>query len=554
MERMINVRYNGKEQSFPAGVCFGDIVNAMEPAPEYPALVVMEGSKLRELQRCPKEDCEIKPVTVKDKVGWRIYKRSLNFLFLKAVFDVAEKGKLDSVILNFSNSNGYFYTLKGDIIPDKDLLEKVRKQMLAMVEEKLPLRKELRKVDWARKLFRDAGMNDKDNLFAFRRVSMVNLYSIGDFTDYFYGYMVWHTGYLKHFSLELYDDGIVLVFPDRDEPYKQIPYKPFPKIFQLQKEAEKWGEQIGITTIGDLNRSITEGSIQQKILIAEALQESRISKIAEIICGRENVKFVMVAGPSSSGKTTFSRRLAIQLCAHGMTPHTVSLDNYYRNRDDCPRDENGDYDFECLEALEVPLIQQNLADLMAGKRVELPRFSFTKGTREYKGDFLQLGENDILIMEGIHGLNKKLSVLLPEDSIFRVYISALTQLNVDEHNHISTTDGRILRRIVRDYRTRGASAQETISMWTSVRKGEEKYIYPNQENADVMFNSSLIYEMAILKVYIEPLLFQVPTDSAEYVQAKKLLKFLDYLLGLPSESVPMNSLLREFIGNSCFDV
>ena len=309
-----------------------------------------------------------------------------------------------------------------------------------------------------------------------------------------------------------------------------------------------------VSVVGELNEKISKGKMQELLLISEALQEGRISKIAEQIIERGGVKFVMIAGPSSSGKTTFSHRLSIQLAAHGMKPHPIAVDNYFVNREDTPRDENGNYNYECLEAIDVELFNRDMNALLKGERVELPRFNFKLGKREYKGDFLKMQPNDILVIEGIHGLNDRLSYSLPTESKFKIYISALTQLNIDEHNRIPTTDGRLIRRIVRDNRTRGTSAKATIAMWPSVRRGEDENIFPYQEQADAMFNSALLYELAVLKLYAEPVLFQIGSDEPEYQESKRLLKFLDYFVGIPSEDIPKNSILREFVGGSCFDV
>ncbi|HIX77168.1 MAG TPA: nucleoside kinase, partial [Candidatus Fusicatenibacter merdavium] len=391
-------------------------------------------------------------------------------------------------------------------------------------------------------------------LFRYRRVSRVNLYELDGFEDYFYGFMVADTGYLKYFDLRLYDEGFVLIFPTRYEP-ETLPELEFSrKVFQVQKESEGWGQRLGIDTVGALNGKICEGGSHHMMLIAEALQEQKIAELAGEIAKRRNVKFVMIAGPSSSGKTTFCNRLTIQLAAHGLVPHPVSLDNYYLNRVDTPKDENGEYDFECLEALDLKLLDRDLNTLLNGGQIELPYYNFKTGKREYKGNYLELGAEDILVMEGIHGLNDRLSSFIPKDSCYKVYISALTQLNVDEHNRIPTTDGRLIRRMVRDNRTRATSARETIAMWHKVRRGEEKYIFPYQDSADFVFNSALVYELSVLKQYAEPILFQIPEDAPEYQEAKRLLKFLDYFVGIPSEPVPQNSILREFIGGSCFDV
>jgi uridine kinase len=311
---------------------------------------------------------------------------------------------------------------------------------------------------------------------------------------------------------------------------------------------------LGVGTIGALNDAIAEGKGQDLILLQEALMEERIGNLAAQIAERKNTKFVMIAGPSSSGKTSFANRLSIQLTAKGLKPHPLSLDDYYVDRELCPKNPDGSYDFECLEALDVKQFNEDMVSLLSGKPVELPSFNFKTGKREYRGHKMQLGAEDILVIEGIHGLNDKLSYMLPAESKFKIYISALTQLNIDEHNPHPTTDSRLIRRIVRDARTRGTDAQSTIAMWPSVRRGEEKYIFPFQESADVMFNSALVYELAVLKVYAEPLLFRIPRDSAEYLEAKRLLKFLDYFLPLPAEGISKNSLIREFVGGSCFNV
>lgn len=311
---------------------------------------------------------------------------------------------------------------------------------------------------------------------------------------------------------------------------------------------------LDVGTIGALNDAVASGRGEQIILLQEALMEERIGSLAAQIAAKKGIKFVMIAGPSSSGKTTFSNRLSIQLLAKGRKPHPISLDDYYDDRERCPRDADGNLDFECLEALDVRQFNEDMTRLLAGEKVDMPSFNFKTGKREYRGRTLQLKENDILVIEGIHGLNDKLSYTLPAESKFKIYISALTQLNIDEHNPLSTTDCRLLRRIVRDARTRGTTAQETIAMWKSVRRGEEKNIFPFQDSADVMFNSALLYEVAVLKVYAEPLLFQIPRDSAEYLEAKRLLKFLDYFLPLPTEGIAQSSLVREFVGGSCFNV
>ncbi len=556
-ENQIRVTIGDMSYVMEKGMTYGEILKAtghLKDENGLDVLLITENRRLRELGKRAEESCTLELITAEDTVGRDTYRRSLNLLLLKSLHDVLGKDYEGRCTLRFSNGNGYYYTLKDCTWDMETLVRRVRNRMLKLTELNVPIHKKTVSTADARQLFRESGMPDKDELFRFRRVSAVNLYSIGDYQDYFFGYMAWHTGYLKYFDVECYRDGLVLVIPDKDDPQHVSPYKPYEKIFDVQLESESWAHMIGIDSVSDLNNGLSNCDMEERLLVAEALQESRISDIAQMIKSHPHVKFVMVAGPSSSGKTTFSRRLSVQLRAHGLMPHPISLDDFYLDREQCPRDEEGNLDFECLESLDLPLIQETLAALIRGERVEMPRFDFVMGKPQYKGDFLQLGEGDILVIEGIHGLNRRMTETLPEDSIFRIYISALTQLNIDEHNHISTTDGRLLRRIVRDYRTRGTDARETIARWPSVNRGEYSYIFPNQENADVMFNSALIYELAILKTYAEPLLFQVPEDCAEFQEAKRLLKFLDYFIGMPEKSVPKNSILREFIGGSCFDV
>ena len=555
MERdFFRVTADGQTRTYPAGTPYGEIVKDFQKSYTWPIVLVMADGRLRELHKTLEKDCGLKFVTTGDAIGHKTYKRSMTLLLLKAVYHVAGHETIEHVTLHYSVGNGFYCTVKGSVKLDEDFLSRVKKYMLELAERKIPIVKKNISTHEARERFARYGMADKEKLFRYRRVSRVNIYSLEGFEDYFYGFMVWHTGYLKYFDLCLYEEGFVLMMPDRSSPMEVGPFRPSPKVFRVQQESEKWSERLGIDGVGDLNECISRGNIGHTVQVAEALQESRISKIAEMILERPNVKCVLIAGPSSSGKTTFSRRLSIQLAAHGLRPHPLSLDNYYVNRIDSPRDENGKYDFECLEALDIELFNRDMAALLEGNRIEMPRFNFNTGEREYRGDFLQLGPDDILVVEGIHGLNEKLTRLIPADRKFHIYISALTQLNVDEHNRIPTTDGRLIRRIVRDYRARSTSAQETIAMWQSVRRGEQKYIFPHQEKADVMFNSALIYELAVLKLYAEPLLFQIREDAPEYLEAKRLLKFLDYFVGMPSEAIPNNSILREFVGGSCFDV
>lgn len=553
-DRMIQVNILGEQKEYPYGTTYGKIAQEYQSKYEYPIVLLMKDNKLCELHKKLKKEGTIEFITTQDQIGHETYGRSVSLLLLKALHHVAGYDNITKVTMHYSVSSGYYYTIDGDIVLNEDFLNKVKAYMLELVERKIPILKRSVGTDEAIELFHNHKMYDKEKLFRFRRVSRVNIYSLEEYEDYFYGFMVNHTGYLKYFDLYLYDDGLVLQLPKRENPKEVPPFVPRPKIFQVQKESAQWSEAIQADTVGDLNERITKEGASNLILIAEALQEAKIAQIAKKIVEAGNRKFIMIAGPSSSGKTTFSHRLSIQLSAQGMKPHPIGVDDYFVNREDTPLDSNGNYNFECLEAIDVKQFNEDMSALLRGEEVELPRFNFKTGHREYKGDFLKLGEEDVLVIEGIHCLNDRLSSSLPSESKFKIYISALTQLNIDEHNRIPTTDGRLIRRIVRDARTRGASAKATIGMWNSVRRGEEENIFPYQESADVMFNSALIYELAVLKLYAEPLLFSITKEEPEYAEAKRLLKFLDYFLGVPSESIPSNSILREFVGNGCFDV
>lgn len=553
-QEMVKVRINGKDEEYALGTTYREIVDEYQTETDAPIILVMVNGKLRELQKKLKGDCTLEFVTTKDHIGFETYKRTVCLVLLRAIYDVAGRENVEKVMIHYSVGNGYYFTMAGKAVLDQKFLDQVKEQMKKLADASTPIGKRSVNTDDAVALFHHHRMYDKEKLFHFRRVSKVNIYNIGYYDDYFYGYMADNAGYVKYFDLKLYDEGFVLELPERKNPSVIPPFRPEGKIFQVQKESQEWVEKMDISYVGDLNDRITKEGISNILLVQEALQEAKISDIAQRIVNEGNKKFIMIAGPSSSGKTSFSHRLSIQLTAHGMKPHPIGVDNYFKNREDTPVDEFGEKNYECLEAIDVEQFNKDMLALLNGERVELPVFNFKTGLREYKGDFLQLGPEDVLVIEGIHGLNDKLSYALPAESKFKIYISALTQLNIDEHNRIPTTDGRLIRRIVRDARTRGTSAKETIARWPSVRRGEEANIFPYQEQADVMFNSALVYELACLKVYAEPLLFGIDKSEPEYLEAKRLLKFFDYFISVPSEDIPHNSLLREFVGGSCFDV
>ena len=552
-EKKYKILIDGEEKEYTAGTTYLEIAQQYQSKFQDDIVLVLFNNRLRELWKKVKTGGELSFVTTKDKAGRKAYRRSLTLLMQRAVYNLAKEDKKPvSVKVEHSIGQGHYCELLGETV-DEAYITRLRQEMYRLTEEKRPIQKSSISTDEAVKLFGELGMHDKERLFAYRRSSKVNIYSIGNYKDYFYGYMVPNTGYLKYFELKLYEGGFVLMFPDKDTR-KIAEFIPSHKLFHVLRESVEWGEKLDIGTVGALNDAIAQGRVRDVILVSEALMERKIGRLAEEIADKPDKKFVMIAGPSSSGKTTFSHRLSIQMMAQGLKPHPIALDDYYVDRVDTPKHPDGTYNFECLEALDIELFNQDMSALLKGERVELPTYNFRTGKREYKGNYKQLCKNDILVLEGIHGLNGKLSYSLPESSKLKIYISALTQLNIDEHNNLPTTDGRMIRRIIRDARTRNISAKETIAMWDSVRRGEEQYIFPFQEEADIMFNSALVYELAVLKQYAEPLLFEIDKSCPEYAEAKRLLKFLDYFLPVPSEDIAKNSILREFIGGSCFHV
>lgn len=550
----MKVKCCGKIKEYSGKIILEEIAKDFESEYKYDILLAIKDGVLCELTKEIREDCEIEFITADTDTGNSCYKRSAIFIMLKAFYKNIDREKVKEISIQFSISKGYYCTVLGDVHITEELLKNVEESMRKLVEERIPIQKISMSLEDAIKKCIEYGMKDKENLFKYRRSSTVNMYELSGFEDYYYGYMVPNTSYIKYFKLYPYDDGFVLQLPTKECPEEVQDFKPQENVYQVLKEATLWGEMLGVPTVGAINDKIVHGDMNDLILVQEAFQEKKLAELAEEIASRKNVKFVMIAGPSSSGKTTSSHRLAVQLIAKGLKPHPIPVDNYFVNRENTPLDENGDLNYEVLEALDVKLFNDHMTRLARGERVELPEFNFITGKREYHGNYLQLQENEVLVIEGIHCLNSKMSYAIPEEQKFKIYISALTQLNIDEHNRIPTTDLRLIRRIVRDMRTRGTSAQNTIAMWHSVRRGEENNIFPYQQEADAVFNSALIYELSVLKQYAEPALFSVPKDSKEYIEAKRLLKFLNYFLGVPSENVPKNSLLREFIGGSSFHI
>lgn len=505
--------------------------------------------RLRELNKKIKSDCELSFVTTADRDGRRTYRRSVVLLLQRAIYDVY--GSMTQLHVMHSLGEGYYCQLEKSVTEHD--IDRIVCSMYSFVEKDLPITKHSAKTQYAEQLFKEKGQHDKERLLHYRRSSRVNLYELDGVVDYFYGFMAPSTGMLKYFDIVPYESGFVLLFPGANSRSVE-PLVTSNKLFHTLDDSREWSKMLGIGTIGSLNDAIAAGRGQEIMLLQEALMEQKIGNLAAQIASDDKKKFVMIAGPSSSGKTSFANRLSIQLIAKGRKPHPLSLDDYYVDREFCPKNPDGSFDFECLESIDVKLFNEDMNRLLKGEAVDMPFFNFKTGKREYRGRKLTLGADDILVIEGIHGLNDRLSQLIPPEHKFKIYISALTQLNIDEHNPLSTTDERLIRRIVRDARTRGTNAMETIAMWPSVRKGERENIFPFQEQADVMFNSALVYELAVLKVYAEPLLFGIERDCPEYLEAKRLLKLLDYFLPMPADGIPNNSLLREFVGGSCFNV
>lgn len=535
------------------GMTLKELSERYQDRERYDIVLAFVDDRLCELHKIIDKSCKIEFLTTNTVMGNQTYRRSATLLMIKAFNDVVGKDKVKKIRVMYSLSKGFYCEMDSDVAVSPELVDQVKMRMMELVDDNIPIVKGNLNTDDAIKVFEEQGMEDKVRLFKYRRVSKANVYSIGDYTDYYYGYMVPSTGYIRHFDLIQFGDGFVLQMPVVATPTIVPPFDPQLKLFKVLKETGEWGKKLDIDTVGALNDLIAVGNMNDIILVQEALQEKKIADIAEDIEAKGR-KIVLIAGPSSSGKTTFSHRLSVQLRAHGLKPHPIAMDNYFVDREKTPVDADGKYNFECIQALDIEAFNKDLNDLLEGKLVNMPTFNFQTGYREYLGDTLQIGDEDVLVIEGIHGLNPIMTSKIAADSKYKIYISALTTLNVDEHNRIPTTDARLIRRIVRDARTRGNSAQKTIAMWDSVRRGEEENIFPFQEEADIVFNSTLIYELSVIKQYVEPLLFAIPKNAVEYYEAKRLLKFLDYFLGISGEYIPINSIVREFVGGGCFRV
>ena len=524
-----------------------DLAKEAQQNYDYPIVLAKVGGQLHELLDTIKDrDQQIEFLTTNTKIGMRVYRRSLLFLFLTAV------NKLD----DFANVQVLFplgdsLYIESDNFDLKKNIDSIEVIMRGMIERDIVITKQMIPISSAQRYFKETQMNAKQKLFEFRRTSSVTLYNLDGFRNYFYGDLVYSTGILDLFKLTPMNNGILLCYPSNDSPKEVKLPAQSKKMYKTLLDTSLWAKQQKTKTIGELNEIIVNGQMNRLILLQEAKMEKEIGVIADDII-RNNKKFVLIAGPSSSGKTSFSNRLSVQLQTYGINCHTIACDDYFKNKCDIPCDESGERNLESIEIVDLDQFDSDMYKVMQGERVEIPSFNFKKGEREYNGDhFIELKENDIVIVEGIHCLNPR---FLPSVDPYRIYISALTPLNIDEHNRISSSDLRMLRRIARDVKHRGTSPQDTIKMWNKVRAGEEKNIFPYQENADLIFNSSLVYEVPMIKTIVEPLLFSVPKDSDEWVEAKRMLKFLDFFLSYSSDLVPKNSILQEFLGGSCFDV
>lgn len=544
--------HDGTVCSYPAGTSFLEIARDFQHLFSSPIVAVKLDNEIHDLNFCPVTGGKLDLIDLKQEDGIRIYARSLSLVLVRAAEEVFPKC---IVRIEHSLSKGIY----GEIhfhdhrpFTEKDL-RLIKERMLEIIEKDEPIVKETISKEEAIRYFREQGHLDKVRLFQFRQSNQVNIYRLGNYADYFYGYMVPSTGYLKLFDLKYYLPGFILQFPTIDHSGILPRFQEQRKLARIYYEFEKWAEILEVSDVGALNTQIASGKGPELIRIAEALHEKKIAQIADLITAdRGRIRVILIAGPSSSGKTTFAQRLAVQLRVNGLRPISISIDDYFIDREHTPVGPNGLPDFECIEAIDLKLFNEHLTSLIHGLPVKMPKYNFQKGVREEQEAIMQIDSKQPIIIEGIHGLNDKLTSDVPKDQKFKIYISALTQLNIDNHNRIPTTDNRIIRRIVRDNQFRGHDALRTIGLWPLVRRGEENYIFPFQEEADVMFNSALIYELAVLKHYAEPLLMKVTPDFPEFSEAKRLLKFLSYFLPFEDSEVPLNSILREFIGGSCF--
>lgn len=545
----LKVKINDKELYIEKGTTLYDVIKKSGYEEKIPIVLGKISGEYYELTSTIEENSEIEVVNITDKLGSKTFIRTLQFILIKSVFDLFPEAQ---ITIEHSLSKGLFGEIHKNTPLTKEDIHKIKIRMNEIIQKNI----EIKKVSMDRKkaieIFSMYKMEDKVRLLNHVNTTTVKLYELDGRYDYFYGSMAYSTGIINLFDLEYYEPGFLLKYPIETDPFnipRSAEYKKLSKIFH---ETEQWGNILGVGDVGSLNDKVEDNEIIDIIRVAEALHEKKIAYIADMISERKNVKIVLIAGPSSSGKTTFARRLGIQLRVNGLIPIPISLDDYFVDREHTPKDENGEYDFESIYALDLELFNKNLEQLLNYEEIEIPSFNFKTGSREWTNQKIKLPSNGVLIIEGIHGLNEMLTNVIPKESKFKIYISALTQLNVDNHNRIATTDVRIIRRIVRDYLSRGYGGEDTLKMWPSIKRGEEKNIFVFQENADVMFNSTLVYELCVLKQYALKELEKISSQSPVYYEALRLKSFLHFFKSVDMELVPDNSILREFIGGSCF--
>lgn len=546
---MIDLNSGLLQEKVKRGTTVLELISSLKLTPKYKIVAAKVNNRMAELTFPLTDDCRVDLIDLSDTDGNRIYQRSLSFVFIKAARDIL--GDCE-VLIEHSLSKGIYCEIKYQSNIDEKDISAIKQRMQEIIDEDIPFKKEQISIEEAMRIFKEQGMESQVKILKFAQKDYVNIYSCGQLKNYFYGYMVPSTGYLNLFDLIPYKSGVILRFPQKEAPDRLPEYKEQKKLAMIFKESEDWGKLLGLAYVSDLNEKIETETYEDIIRIAEALHEKKIAAIADKI-NKENKRLILIAGPSSSGKTTFAQRLAVQMRVNGLDPIAFSTDDYFLERSQTPKDENGEYDFESLEALDLELFNKHLKDLLEGKEVDLPSFNFLKGEKEFGKRIIKVSHNQPIIIEGIHGLNDKLTEKILKNDKFKIYISALTQLNIDSHNRIPTTDSRLIRRLVRDNLFRGHSAKMTLKLWASVRKGEEKNIFPFQEEADMMFNSVLVYELAVLKKYAEPLLREIKEEDNEYMEAKRLLSLLSYFLSIDDEcAILNNSIIKEFIGGSCF--
>ncbi|ACQ52065.1 TPA: nucleoside kinase [Clostridium botulinum] len=526
-----------------------DVVKENKLEDNIPIVLGKIDEEYYELTSTVKKEGVFIPVDITDSIGLKTYVRTLQFIFIKAVLDLYPES---TVVIEHSLGKGLYGEIHKKLSLNENDILKIKNKMNEIINKDIKIKKISVKKERAIEIFKEYKMKDKVRLLSHIPHEEVKLYELDGRYDYFYGPMAYSTGAIKNFDIMYYDPGFILRYPREKDPFNIPEFVEYKKLTKIFRETEKWAKILDVGDVGALNDKVVYGEIKDIIRVSEALHEKKIANIADMIYDKENIKMVLISGPSSSGKTTFANRLGIQLRVNALIPVPISLDNYFVNREDTPKDENGDYDFESIDALDIDLFNKDLKHILNGEEVQIPTFNFKKGKREYDGKKIKLPKNGILIVEGIHGLNPILTREIPDKNKFKIYISALTQLNIDNHNRVSTTDVRIIRRLVRDYLSRGYKGEETLKMWPSIKRGEDRNIFVFQENADVMFNSTIVYELCILKKYALAELNKIDKNSTVHYEATRLKSFLNFFKEVDMNLVPGNSILREFIGGSCF--